>query len=447
MKDLIKDVLSSLQIRSIDYHSVSNLIQLNPLPPVLHIPSWHLNKKNLVEFLIFDFSLFAVGNAQDLSLKTLLQKKDIKTSINELLQSIEEETARTFPIPYPFFLLFAYEYLHQIENIPGNKDFYHLPEIIVAAPGNSIIVNHTNKTAFQIVPLKQSGIKFGNNKFTGLEHPHSISITLPKDEYIQKINTIRQLIFEGEVYQVNFTIRISSFLNSQPYRFFQYLYGINQAPYSFYLNAGEFHIISNSPERFIRILENQIETEPIKGTIPRGNTVEEDNQLMHKLKKSEKDLAELSMIVDLLRNDISKLCIPGSVQVIDHARIESYENVHHLVSTIKGNLKEEWKFLEILHATFPGGSITGCPKIAAMKYINELEPHNRSFYTGSFFIYYPLEKEMDSSILIRTAIVQKDKIHFQVGGGIVIDSLPEKEYEECMAKASSFLKALKAINQ
>jgi para-aminobenzoate synthetase component 1 len=163
---------------------------------------------------------------------------------------------------------------------------------------------------------------------------------------------------------------------------------------------------------------------------------------MAELHSSEKDAAELSMIVDLLRNDISKVCKAGSVKVEKHRELAAFSNVYHLISTITGDLRKNTTYVDLLKAVFPGGSITGCPKIAAMKYIADLEMHERSFYTGSFFLRFPFENSMDSNILIRTAIKKDNQIHFQAGGGIVIDSGPELEYNECLAKTSSFLKVM-----
>ncbi|HID39711.1 MAG TPA: anthranilate synthase component I family protein [Calditrichaeota bacterium] len=227
---------------------------------------------------------------------------------------------------------------------------------------------------------------------------------------------------------------------AEPYRFFKELYNLNPAPYSVYAALPHCTLISNSPERFLMCDQNSLQTEPIKGTIGRMPEPKADKKQMEMLLRSEKDAAELNMIVDLLRNDLSKVSVPGSVKVDAHRRLETFSNVHHLVSSVSGELREGADYVDFLQACFPGGSISGCPKVAALKYIAELEEHNRSFYTGSFFIRAPEKDQFDSNILIRTAIVKDNKIHFQVGGGIVIDSDPQLEYEECLAKADSFLK-------
>ena len=219
------------------------------------------------------------------------------------------------------------------------------------------------------------------------------------------------------------------------------MYAANPAPFFAYINAGDHQIVSTSPERFMELRNGSVETRPIKGTRPRGKTLAEDEALRTELQESTKEDAELSMIVDLLRNDIGKVCRPGSVRVVEHKRLEAYQNVYHLVSIVKGELDPGTDAVALLRATFPGGSITGCPKIRAMEIIDELEPVRRHIYTGSIG-YIGFDGTMDLSIAIRTATFTHGKAVFSVGGGIVFDSDPAIEYEETLHKGRTLTNAL-----
>ncbi|MGD8893537.1 MAG: bifunctional anthranilate synthase component I family protein/aminotransferase class IV, partial [Desulfobacterales bacterium] len=213
-------------------------------------------------------------------------------------------------------------------------------------------------------------------------------------------------------------------------------------PFFAYIHAGNHHIVSTSPERFLLQTGQHVETRPIKGTRPRGKTPVEDKKLRRELKQSKKDDAELSMIVDLLRNDIGKVCRVGSVRVMKHKRLEAYQNVYHLVSIVEGRLDQGRDSVDLLKATFPGGSITGCPKIRTMEIIDELEPDRRHIYTGSIG-YISFHDTMDLSIAIRTATIYDGQIVFSVGGGIVYDSDPLDEYEETLHKGRTLMEVFK----
>lgn len=216
---------------------------------------------------------------------------------------------------------------------------------------------------------------------------------------------------------------------------------LNAAPFSAYLNFGPVQVCSSSPERFVRIDGERVETRPIKGTRHRGGDEEEDRRLAEELLASSKDRAELSMIVDLERNDMGRVCSYGSVQVEEHAVIESYATVHHLVSTVAGTLHPGRDVVDLLRASFPGGSITGAPKIRSMEIIDELEPTARSVYTGCIG-YLGFDGRADLNIAIRTALVKGQRAYFQVGGGIVADSVPEDEYQETLDKGEAIFHTL-----
>jgi para-aminobenzoate synthetase component 1 len=216
----------------------------------------------------------------------------------------------------------------------------------------------------------------------------------------------------------------------------------NPAPFAGYFDLGEFVIASASPERFLRVDRGEVETRPIKGTRPRGITPEEDQASAAELLASAKDRAENVMIVDLLRNDLGRVCRYGSVRVAAVCRLETYQYVHHLVSEVRGRLRDGLGPVDLLRAAFPGGSVTGAPKVRAMEIIAELEPTARGPYCGCLG-YIGFDGSMDTNILIRTFTAGRGWVQFPVGGGIVADSVPEREYEETWHKAEGLLRALR----
>jgi para-aminobenzoate synthetase component 1 len=218
----------------------------------------------------------------------------------------------------------------------------------------------------------------------------------------------------------------------------------NPAPFAAYLDTGEAQIVSASPERFLELRGRRVETRPIKGTRPRGASPEEDRRLGKELSASGKDRAENVMIVDLLRNDLSRVCRDHSVLTPEICALESFATVHHLVSTVTGELRPGLDAVDLLRATFPGGSITGAPKIRAMEIIAELEPTRRGPYCGAIG-WLGADGWMDTSITIRTFAIKDGQVAFQAGGGIVADSEPAAEYEEALAKARALIEALKGV--
>ncbi|WP_373499972.1 aminodeoxychorismate synthase component I [Desulfococcus sp.] len=259
-----------------------------------------------------------------------------------------------------------------------------------------------------------------------------------RPEYMDAVGRIKSYIGSGDVYQVNLSQRFTTDFEGDPFALFQRLYRRNPAPFYAYIHARDHHIVSTSPERFIFQNGRDVETRPIKGTRPRGKTPAEDEAMARELRTSPKDDAELSMIVDLLRNDIGKVCAAGSVRVTEHKRLEPYQNVYHLVSTVTGTLDDGHGSVDLIRAAFPGGSITGCPKIRSMEIIDELEPNRRHIYTGAIG-YISFHDTMDLSIAIRTATLHNGRMIFSVGGGVVYDSDPSDEFEETLHKGETLL--------
>ena len=272
--------------------------------------------------------------------------------------------------------------------------------------------------------------------------PHLVS-NFTRREYLAAVRKIIGYIREGEVYQVNLSQRFSLPLAASPFSLYLRLRGKNPSCFGGYLDFPGLTVLSSSPERFLKLEGERIETCPIKGTRRRGRNPAEDNRLRRELSESPKDRAELNMIVDLERNDLGRVCRYGTVKVKEHARLETHPTVFHLVSTVEGRLRRGLDVVDLLRAAFPGGSITGAPKIRAMEIIAELEPQSRSLYTGSLG-YIGFDGRADLNIVIRTILIKNGTAHFHVGGGIVADSDPEAEYEETLVKGRALKEVLEA---
>ncbi len=279
-----------------------------------------------------------------------------------------------------------------------------------------------------------------------------VAPNLSRAEFISKVERAQKYIRAGDIYQVNLSQRLTvqyqlsglprrSALAKPGWDFFEKLSAVSPAPFAAFLDCGEFQIASSSPEQFLRMSASHIVTRPIKGTRPRDADPTRDAQLAYELQTSPKELAELVMITDLLRNDIGKVCEFGSVRVPELAKLEKFAQVQHLVSTVEGRLRKDITHFAAFASCFPGGSITGAPKFRAMEIIDELEPISRGPYCGAIG-YLGFNRESQLSITIRTAICKDGLAHFNVGAGIVAYSNPEAEYEETLAKAAGFLAAL-----
>lgn len=330
----------------------------------------------------------------------------------------------------------SYDAGHFVEKLPKtNPDYLKMPVFQMVFYKDMIVFDHHKGRNYLI----QANVGKGFSDFQIPQHkPGKFEIKGQikcdsKSKYVKKVEKIKDYIVEGDVYEVSLSHKCTVDFKGDPYALFEKLFKLNSAPFSIYLPFDDFTIISNSPERFILAEKDRLETRPIKGTLPRSKS-------KSILKNSKKDDAELSMIVDLMRNDFGKVCKYGSVKVKEHKRIEGYENVWQMLSIVQGRLRSEETYGSLMRACFPGGSITGCPKIRSMEIIDEIEDYTRNLYTGSIFI--ANDVRMDSNIVIRTVIINKNKLTFNVGGAIVYDSDPEKEYQETLDKAKSITTAL-----
>lgn len=278
----------------------------------------------------------------------------------------------------------------------------------------------------------------------GVQKPASLRMIQKGEEqavYLNKVREAQQLIREGEIYQVNLSQEFIYEGDSDPFAVFESVVKINPAPFMVFMRLEDCAFVSSSPERFLQKRGDMLETRPIKGTSKRGKTLEEDHRRKEELLTSPKEKAELLMITDLMRNDLGRVSLTGSVNTEKIWHLESYTNVHHMLSIIRSIAQKELEPLEIVRSCFPGGSITGCPKLRAMEVIHQLEQRSRGIYTGSIG-YFTGMGDFDFNIAIRTLFWKTDRISVQLGGAIVSDSIPEKEYEETLHKGESLFHSL-----
>lgn len=346
---------------------------------------------------------------------------------------------------------FAYDLARRVERLPiAAQDAEHLPEMRVGIYDWAVVVDHAQKecwlASYGRAPLTRERWDELVAMFTNCEAlpQGDFQVTSPvvsnMDEafYMQAFDRILRYIHEGDCYQVNLAQRFSAQAEGDAWAAYNSLRRISPAPFSAYLNLPDAQILSASPERFLEVRSRRVETKPIKGTRPRSSDVAQDRANADELLASLKDRAENLMIVDLLRNDIGKNCMPGSVRAEKMFELESFSNVHHLVSTVTGRLAQGHDALHLLRGCFPGGSITGAPKLRAMQIIEELEPNRRGVYCGAIG-YIGFDGNMDTSIAIRTAVYSDNLVRFWAGGGIVADSVAAREYRETWDKAANML--------
>jgi len=351
---------------------------------------------------------------------------------------------------------FSYDLCHFLEELPSTAiDDIDAPDMWVGFYDEIVAVDNLRNKGYKVnleISDNKPGLSVIGSRFSlpNTEHrtpntdtPFSIESNFLKKAYIAAINRAKEYIKEGDIYQVNLSQRFKTGLAMPPFELYKKLRAINPAPFAAYLDCGDAQVISASPERFLKVdaQSGYIETRPIKGTRPRGRTPVEDERLANELINSPKDRAEHIMIVDLERNDLGRVCEYGSVKWHEPMVLEKYSTVFHLVSTVSGRLRNDIDAVDCLMNCFPGGSITGAPKIRSMEIIDELEPTKRAAYTGAMG-YIGFNRDMDTNIVIRTFIAKDNKLYFQAGGGIVADSDPEAEYQETLDKAKALMEAL-----
>ena len=369
---------------------------------------------------------------------------------------------------------FSYDLSRYIERVPKTAtDDLAMPLIRLCFYDRLIAYDHLSQVSWLIATALPDDSESPEEKLAGLERlletakdvlvPTSPAVdvesigastaesNITQEEYLRAVKCIDRYIHDGDVYQVNFSQRFERTFTGRPIELFQWQNHYNPSPYAAYIDTGDFQIVSASPEMFIHISDGWIQTKPIKGTRRRfpeneKGGRERNKRNRHDLLTSSKEQAELNMIVDLERNDIARICRPGTRRVVQPRTIETYPTVFHAVATVGGQLRPDVDLTAILRATFPGGSITGAPKIRAMEIIDELEPTARGVYTGSIG-FIGLDGTVCLNIAIRTVIIAAHKAFVQTGGGIVADSDSVAEWEETITKARALLAGIDAVQE
>lgn len=398
----------------------------------------------------------------------MIQCKQDANPFPLLKQALEQYQLAPLPSLPPFqggmAGVFGYELNHYIEIMPPQKqDDLLFPELILGFYDLVFAWDHSKQQAFifssgfpefNTQTRTQRAIERLNWALSFLKHiPNEVEeselvldemrSTFTQPAYEKAVERVIEYIRNGDIFEVNISQRfaVRALAPFKPFELYCKLRRVNPAPFAAYFAHDQHAIASASPERFLRLSQKQVETRPIKGTRPRGKDQQQDLHYANELLASEKDKAENVMIVDLMRNDLSRVCLPSTIHVPQLCELESFANVHHLVSVVTGELAGHCNAIDLIQATFPGGSITGAPKIRAMEIIAEMEPTVRGPYCGSIG-YIGFNGEMDLSITIRTFSIYKDLITYQVGGAVTIDSSPEEEYFETLAKAKGLRLAL-----
>ncbi|MEO6421472.1 MAG: aminodeoxychorismate synthase component I [Candidatus Nitrotoga sp.] len=348
----------------------------------------------------------------------------------------------------------GYDLSRRLFTLPTQaQDTEHLPDMMVGIYDWAIVLDHQQKsthlvsqqrehTTVQVLPQILARLQQNDSAPQENFKVHShIQSNFTRAGYQSAFDAVQRYLREGDCYQVNLAQRYAARASGDALQAYLELRRLSPAPYSAFLNFPDAQILCASPERFLLVQQGHVETNPIKGTRPRLNNPREDTKMAHELAHSDKDRAENLMIVDLLRNDLGKSCASGSVQVPKLFELESFAQVHHLVSTVTGQLAPGRDALALLRDCFPGGSVTGAPKQRAMQIIEHLEPHRRGVYCGAIG-YIGFDGNMDSNITIRTLVYANGEIRFWAGGGIVADSHADAEYQETLDKAAAMLKIL-----
>ena len=352
---------------------------------------------------------------------------------------------------------FSYEYGRKLMEVDSVKeDLVSIPDAVLVfydfyiiedrhEQRTYLIANGITREAAKLLDEMESRINgkpVYMQKESDTEYPIEVQPNFAKDEYKQAVDRMIRYIIEGDIYITNMTQQLTVKSDKVPLDVFYDLRENNPSPFGGYFDYGDFQIVCASPERFLKMQKGHVNTRPIKGTRKRGETPEEDMFMRTELENSEKDKSERLMIVDLERNDLNRVCRPGSVKVTELFSVEEYATVFHLVSDIEGDLEESKNVMDLLEAAFLGGSITGAPKYRAMEIIDELENNKRNLYTGSIG-YLTLDGGCDFNIVIRTALYKDGKYYLGVGGGITAESDLEFEYEETLQKAKAVLLAMR----
>jgi len=397
-------------------------------------------------------------------------QKNIFLQLKEIMSEFKPVKIESLPRFYGGLVgFFSYEVINQIESIAETKnEKAEFPDSFFMLTDSVIIFDNINKTAKIVINvhltnkkkykasyqnaikqiadieklLKSSKRNLYKRKSPRSSKKNIIRANFTKPDFLSAVRKIKNYVKNGDVIQTVVSQRWSTEYKDDPINLYRALRKLNPSPYMFYLKMGDSLIVGASPEVLVRLENKKVESRPIAGTRPRGLTQSLDLVMEKELLSDPKELAEHVMLVDLARNDISKVCNNGSVKVAEMMSVERYSHVMHIVSHVEGVLKNKKDCFDLLQSTFPAGTLSGAPKIRAMQIINELEPNPRGPYGGSVG-YFGFSGNMDMSIIIRSFYIKKNKLYFQAGAGIVADSIPSNEYEETKSKSKAMLNAIK----
>ncbi len=348
-----------------------------------------------------------------------------------------------------------------------NPDQLNTPDILLLISEEVVVFDNLSGKLFIIIhanPAEEGAFEKGQKRLNALTQKLNTHVQPPysmperevdesefktgfaRQDFEAAVNRIKEYIVEGDAMQVVLSQRLSIPFEAPPLNLYRALRCINPSPYLFFMNMGDFHVVGSSPEILVRLEENEVTVRPIAGTRPRGKTVAEDKALEEDLLADPKECAEHLMLIDLGRNDVGRVAKTSTVQLTDKMTIERYSHVMHIVSNVTGQLHPDHSTIDVLRATFPAGTLSGAPKIRAMEIIDELEPVKRGIYGGAVG-YIGWNGNMDTAIAIRTAVIKDDHLHIQAGAGIVADSVPANEWEECMNKGRAIFKAVTMVSE
>jgi len=369
---------------------------------------------------------------------------------------------------------FGYDLVRFIEELPNNtKDDLAIPDCMLIYAGTMVVFDHLTHQMWVIanIPAREKGLsrkqiyeqavakieevisQLKDSDFKSLDDQEEAdedikrqksSLTqsnVTKEEFIDKVKKAREYIMAGDAFQIVLSQRLNRKTFESPFKIYRSLRSLNPSPYMYYLNYGEIQIVGASPEPLVRLTGDLVESKPLAGTRHRGRNIAEDLALEKDMLSDEKEKAEHTMLVDLARNDLGRICCPGTVKVTQFMTVEKFSHVMHLVSEVQGIIQPNKDALDALEACFPAGTVSGAPKVRAMEIIDELEPHYRGPYAGAVG-YIGFNGNMDTCITIRTIVFKDKQAYIQAGAGIVYDSVPEKEYTETLNKAQALFKAI-----
>ncbi|MBI2858391.1 MAG: aminodeoxychorismate synthase component I [Chloroflexi bacterium] len=451
--------------------SIFNRLKSRPYSFLLDSGMWHTHMGRY-SFAGCDPFLILKSRGRSISLQKpgveLWQPGDPLDALREVLNRFSMSAVEGLPFSGGVVGYLGYDLCHLMEELPSTAvDDLQLPDCCLGVYDLVLVFDHIDHQAFAVASgfpetrenerLSRAGERLeqflswlgqsGDNDSVPDYHAESPS-SLPlrsnfsREGYLRSVEKAKDYIMAGDIFQVNLSQRFEAGIAIPPFDLYRLLRRVNPAPFACYFSAGDAIVAGASPERFLAVRGSLVQTRPIKGTRPRSDDPIRDAALARELTSSSKDRAENIMIVDLERNDLGRVCRYGSVRVTETAALEKFPSVFHLTSTVEGLLRPGADRIDLIRATFPGGSITGAPKVRSMEIIDELEPTRRSVYTGSLG-YIGFDGDMDLNILIRTFLIKGNRAYFQVGGGIVYDSKPEDEYEETLHKARALIAALK----